>query len=284
MDNDKNLGFEKPGSQSGNEGSDGGLAPRARNRTVMLTPEVTGQVRARLAQDSSTVTPQPAIAGPSMATLSTSAPTSDGFMPLSSRGRPISESMARPLTPLEASRTQPFEGSRGEEVSAGAGLLRPGVPLSGTPVMMSPSSSHSAPPPQQVPQMQAAMDPNKMQVIYAKKAKVVGFLVSYDDNENGDICELRVGRVIVTSEVSGSGNFFLVPDSSVSPMHAILRISPTGEVQVLDQLSEHGTKIHRYGSNEEIELSGEKGNIEHGDVVKFGKRSFHVCMVQGLSE
>mgnify|MGYP000257832309 CR=1 FL=1 len=48
MVNDKNLGVKSEGV-----GSDvgGASAPRARNRTVMLTPEITGEVRARLARD-----------------------------------------------------------------------------------------------------------------------------------------------------------------------------------------------------------------------------------------
>jgi hypothetical protein len=71
----------------------------------------------------------------------------------------------------------------------------------------------------------------------------------------------------------------MLKDESVSMNHAILRISAHGEVQVLDQLSEFGTKIKRYGTDEEIELSGDKGNVEHGDVLSFGNRKFHVCII-----
>ena len=47
MDNEKNAksNFEKE------ENFGGESATRARNRTVMLTPEITGQVRARLAKE-----------------------------------------------------------------------------------------------------------------------------------------------------------------------------------------------------------------------------------------
>jgi hypothetical protein len=62
-------------------------------------------------------------------------------------------------------------------------------------------------------------------------------------------------------------------------MHAILRITAAGEIQILDQLSEFGTRIRRFGSNEEEQLSGDKSSLEHGDVVKFGDRSFHLCVV-----
>ena len=271
MDNEKNLGADK-GLAQDQEGS----APRARNRTVMLTPEMTGQVRARLAQDMA-----PA-----------SGASSDGFMPLSSRQRMLPDAtpnsnIQRPLTPLEASRTAdvhenvaPPMQQHAAPVShaapqATSGLIRAGVPLASL------AAAHAAHAPNNPSQH---TDSGKAQVIYAKKTKVVGFLVSYDENENGDVFELRIGRVIVTSEISGTGNFFVVHDSTVSPMHAILRVGQNGEVQVLDQLSEHGTRIKRFGSEEEIELSGEKGNIEHGDTVSFGKRKFNVCMIQGLTE
>ena len=116
-------------------------------------------------------------------------------------------------------------------------------------------------------------------LVWHKKTPIVGFLVSYDTNPNGDVYELRSGRLIVTAESAGQGNYLLLKDESVSPMHAILRINPNGEVQVLDQLSEFGTRIKRFGSEEERELSGDKGTVEHGDIVSFGNRKFHVCMI-----
>jgi UDP-2,3-diacylglucosamine pyrophosphatase LpxH len=62
-------------------------------------------------------------------------------------------------------------------------------------------------------------------------------------------------------------------------MHAIMRISSTGEIQLLDQLSEHGTKVKRANGGQVDELSGDKALVYHGDTIFFGKRSFHVCMV-----
>jgi hypothetical protein len=115
---------------------------------------------------------------------------------------------------------------------------------------------------------------------WVKMSPVIGFLVSFDTDVNGDIYVLRSGRVVVTSDSSISGqNYILVDDESVSPCHAFLRVSPSGEIQVLDQLSECGTKIIRFGSKEEIELSGEKSTLEHGDVIKFGNRTFYVSLL-----
>jgi hypothetical protein len=114
---------------------------------------------------------------------------------------------------------------------------------------------------------------------WVKKSAIMGFLVSYDSNPDGDVFNLYAGRLVVTSEVPNSGNYLLLSGESVSPMHAILRLAPSGELQVLDQLSENGTRIKHFGSDSWEELSGDKGTLEHGDIIVFGERKFHVCLV-----
>lgn len=188
MDEEKKFPFEV---------KDEGLAPRARNRTVMLTPEMTGQVRARLAQETTAALP-------------------------------------------EFSSTTTVQ----------------------QPTRVESANSHSG-----------------KEFVWMKDSKLVGFMVSFDKNEFGEFYPLKVGRLIITSEVTASGgNYLLLVEESVSPMHAIMRISPNGEVQILDQLSEYGTKIkHLDGSTEE--LSGEKSILAHGDIVSFGDRSFHIVLI-----
>lgn len=221
MDNEKNpnlAGVDE--NEGGNE-----TAPRARNRTVMLTPDITGEVRARLAQELG----QPASQGHasrSGASFETPAPSS--YMPAQqARGFGAAQHNAG----MQASPTAQQQPRRGEAA------------------------------------------------IWSQESVLVGFLVSYDTNPNGSIFELRAGRLIVTSESPGGGNYILLQDGSVSPMHAIIRISQSGEIQVLDQLSEFGTRVQRFGSEQEEELSGEKTSLEHGDIIKFGNRKFHVCII-----
>ena len=227
MENEKNTNF----GHSEEEEFSGDSSSRARNRTVMLTPEITGEVRARLAEDlakqsqegdSGFTAPQPTF--------------SSAQQPSGSSYAPASGASQAP---------QPPQPTMQQPVGAGA-----------------------------VVQQHAGEG-----VMWSKESKIVGFLVSYDANENGTVFELRTGRLIVTSEAAASGNFLVIDDETVSPMHAIMRISAGGEIQVLDQLSEHGTKITRFGSSDEEELSGDKATIEHGDIVKFGERSFHVCVI-----
>ena len=202
----------------------------------MLTPEVTGQVRARLAQD----------------------------LAQANAGRVPQDPDVEPPPPAANYYTpQPRAGTRPQDVTQASTGSRPA--FGPTPSVGTASAPHLEP---------------KEGVVWTKKTPVVGFLVSFDSNPNGDIYELRSGRLMISSEASGAAqNYLVVKDDSVSMNHAILRISANGDVQVLDQLSEYGTKIKRFGVEEEVELSGDKGNVEHGDIISFGKRHFHVCMI-----
>ena len=219
--------------------------PRARNRTVMLTPDITGQVRARMAQQES-----PA------ANREPAGPRRPSETPI---GLPAAGPSREAAIVVPPARPRPTAGS-GSSIPAS----RPGG-----------GREPEAPAPPQA----AAARPG---VHWLKLTPVVGFLVSFDKNPNGEIYELRSGRLIISSQPADSSSCLLIDHPSVSPMHAILRISAGGEIQVLDQLSEFGTRIRRFGTDQDQELSGDKGALEHGDVVRFGERSFSVCLlVQG---
>jgi hypothetical protein len=218
MDNEKNLNFDAPSPKESDFPNES--ASRARNRTVMLTPEITGQVRARIAQE-----------------------LDQGFIsPQGQRSAPVAEA------PVSGT----FVPGGGKPGAADSGEFR------------SP-----------VPQAAGAAKP----ATWTKETPIVGFLISFDTNPNGEVYELRTGRLMISSQPAGGSNCLLLRDDSVSPMHAIMRISANGEIQVLDQLSEFGTHIQRFGATEEKSLSGDKGNVEHGDVIKFGSRRFHVCVI-----
>jgi hypothetical protein len=251
MEGDKETGFN-PASEEKEQSNlpqpQQNQAPRARNRTVMLTPDVTGQVRARMAQGSE---PPPAFGG---------------FLPQGSGGPQFSQ-------PSDG-----FESVRPPSTSAQRGISAPANGAFSVPQQ----ASYQAPQPAYQQQYQAAPQQQfgrAAGVSYTKVTPVVGFLVSFDKNAAGEVYELRSGRLIVTSDSGASGNVMYVDDPSVSVGHAILRISTDGDIQVLDQLSEFGTKIRRSGSNTEEELSGDKSSLDHGDVVRFGERKFNVCLL-----
>ncbi len=107
----------------------------------------------------------------------------------------------------------------------------------------------------------------------------MGFLVSYKVDLMGSYIELREGRLLVTSEQTCSDSCLVIGHESVSPMHAIMRISADGSILILDQLSEHGTKIRRGEAGKEDALMGDKSTIHHGDVVIFGECEYHVVVM-----
>lgn len=248
MDSKKDDAEDRP------EG-DGGSAPRARNRTVMLTPEMTGQLRSRMGREG----------------LVPNRETRDQQPQAEEPQNPSAEDQQRAFRPMHMhnQKAVPFSIPEEEEPAHPA----PGAPPPPQPPASFKPVAHAAPP-------EVQREPQKESRVYwSKQAPVLGFLVSYDVDDNGEVFELRQGRVIVTSERAAHGDYLVIADESISPMHAILRITGAGEVQVLDQLSEFGTKIKRLGLETMEDLSGERSPVGHGDVIYFGKRSFHVCMV-----
>ena len=127
--------------------------------------------------------------------------------------------------------------------------------------------------------MDAHAEQRHEEIAWKSVTPLVGFLVSFDHDENGSYLELRTGRLIVTCQREGSGSCLVLHDESVSPMHAVMRVAAGGSIQILDQLSESGTRIRKFSTGEEILLSGEKAELNHGDIVGFGDRTFHVCLV-----
>jgi hypothetical protein len=110
-------------------------------------------------------------------------------------------------------------------------------------------------------------------------SKIVGFLISFDSDPNGEVYEIRAGRKLITSRPTDHGEYFLIEHETISPLHAILRTTKDGRLQVLDQLSEHGTGITREGESEEIEVAGGLELIQNGDVLRFGERRFLVSLL-----
>jgi hypothetical protein len=125
------------------------------------------------------------------------------------------------------------------------------------------------------------MTESRDEIYWKNESPLVGFLVSYDLDPKGSYVELRQGRLMVSNQREDSGSCLVILGESVSPMHAIMRVAAGGAVQVLDQLSESGTRVRHSGRGEEEFLSGEKSSLSHGDIVFFGDRKFHVLLVVG---
>lgn len=225
--------------------------PRARNRTVMLSPEMTGAVRARIAQG-----------------LGSSQGGSESWGAKDSIGSAQSRE-GDSVAPVQI----PF-ADQGVTDIVKNDLSR------STLISSSPQSAFSSAQVNRGINQQPHINVNSGSYTrYQKVTPVGGFLVSYDLNSDGEVFEIRTGRIILTSDDSSPGNLIHIADESVSSSHAVLRMTSEGELHVLDQLSEFGTKVRRCGSGEVLELSGDKSPLLHGDVLQVGNRSFHVCLV-----
>jgi hypothetical protein len=79
--------------------------------------------------------------------------------------------------------------------------------------------------------------------------------------------------------MSRLSSYLYLNDDTVSPNHAIMKVSHDGGIEILDQLSDSGTMIQKYNAEEEVELLGEKMSVSHGDIIRFGQLRFHVCVL-----
>ncbi len=307
------------------------LASRARNRTVMLTPEVTGHVRALL-QDTDEIKPDTrkrVDTGGFMSahsldiaeerkhnpTLLHTPNSGTGFPSgfhenANSRERSdtqfssYQETREHKFTPSDKNGTSSFgsinpdlqmKGGTGTTEFRRASLqqrnhdagekggtvtsMKAGMPELQRPikpeVQMIPSSSRA----------QSTFNEERGLLVqetfkrHDSTARIIGFLVSFDQIEGGEVFELRVGRWLVSSNPMSQKDTIIVEDDSISALHAVVKVLQKGEVQILDQLSENGTGVMKHGKSSEDDASHGVITISHGDVVRFGKRYFVYCAV-----
>lgn len=283
-------------------------ANRAKNHTVILDSSVTGGVRARLGKEAS---------GHRVGGLEPSAEPGDSqweaprvSSDLGVRKAPVafaadsvdSPNQRESRVEVVAAAEQPVEeripgfstqsdvegenapGNGEGEFWDPLGLLaRQGDPVPDQPDIYEPAAFTPDPVPEFVHVAEEPMlteaDVRAEEVYWKSCTPLVGFLVSFDYDPSGSYLELRAGRLIVSAQPDPGSNCLVLNHESVSPSHAVMRVAAGGAIQVLDQLSESGTRIRKADSGEEILLSGEKAVLSHGDVVSFGDRNFHVCLV-----
>ena len=257
---------------------------RARNRTVMLTPEMTGQVRALLYQDPEEEAAPATTGGAKRDPLTELLPPMDWNRPPDSAAP--SEEYNRDLSSADAERNE-RPGSTGkidtESVSEAMSAPNPDTPRRSAPAAqgqpsfsVNPNARQAAATPAPAPRRPDAGRP-KPQV--APTSRVVGFFVTFDKNKFGEVYEIRAGRWLITSRPTDHGEYILIDDETVSPLHAIVRATKDGKVQVLDQLSEFGTAVKKPGQEEELEVSGTMVTVDHGDMLRLGERHFVVCLI-----
>ena len=261
-------------------------ASRARNKTVMLTSDVTGQLRSLLNQTEGAEEATPDANAPDpISSLITNPSVQTDQSWESPKGSSGGVSMASAIT--GAGNDSPADRRQPTRVMTRDTLPQmpqaPVQPITPAPQMpqapVQPQQSQQAPQRVASPQSSAQITVNKPVKGNSRRSRIVGFLVSFDNSNNGEIFEVSAGRWLLTSRPTGQEDFILVQDPSISALHAIIRATEDGKIQVLDQLSEHGTGITVQGTKEEKDVSGSMVTVGHGDKVRFGKRNFTVCII-----
>lgn len=111
--------------------------------------------------------------------------------------------------------------------------------------------------------------------------RLVGWLVSYQLDEQGAAYEIRAGRSFLSSKSMQGDKIITVAEPSVCSPHLALSASAKHRVVIQDIFSKHGSYLTRSGSRDEKEISGPV-EVEHGDWIRVGERTrFQVCMIHG---
>ena len=265
-------------------------ASRARNRTVMLTPEMTGQVRAVLNKDKLDIKNPPVPGSDAVKDLlppmgwGGEEETDGGFSSfqpvIKSAPTPIEDDFAEGNEKIESAPRfgQGFNETEVQMVRESG--LKSGDTMHDMDTHQRPSFTVNPAKKDITPASSHALQP----VAPKRKGKVIAFLVSYDKEKTGEIFEVSAGRWLITSKPTEHSDYIMLEDETVSPLHAFIRATDNGKVQVLDQLSEFGTFVIAPGATQEEEITGAMVALEHGSIVRFGNRRFVVCIIPPMVE
>lgn len=112
-----------------------------------------------------------------------------------------------------------------------------------------------------------------------EQGRLIGWLVSYSDDELGGSHEIRAGRTIIGGEELDGERVITVTDASVSNPHSAFRASTKHRILVQDIFSENGTYLQRNGAGEEEKITSPI-ELRHGDWIRFGKADrYQLCLI-----
>ncbi len=119
-----------------------------------------------------------------------------------------------------------------------------------------------------------------MEVIH-NNSRLIGWLVSYAEEDMGQSYELRAGRYFISGDGQQEARTIVVKDEAISSPHIALNAGSQHTLQVMDIFSDHGTVVVRSGTNQEVPVTGPV-QIEHGDWIRIAnKKRFQVCLIDG---
>ena len=115
-------------------------------------------------------------------------------------------------------------------------------------------------------------------IYWKEQTPLIGFLITFNNNPNGDFYELREGKLVITSQMNKNMNSLVINDESIAVMHAVMKIT-SNKITLLDPFGENVTTLKHFNSDEVIELSEESEIIKDKDIVTFGNVTFKVCLI-----
>lgn len=111
--------------------------------------------------------------------------------------------------------------------------------------------------------------------------RLVGWLVSYQNDERGIYHEIRAGRFFIGQGRIDGERSIPLNGEQIGKVHAALHAASNREVKLQDIFSDGGTYVTRSGSREEFAVEGH-ASLEHGDWIRFGDNvRFQVCLING---
>jgi pSer/pThr/pTyr-binding forkhead associated (FHA) protein len=111
-----------------------------------------------------------------------------------------------------------------------------------------------------------------------EKSRLIGWFVTYADEDEGRSHEIRSGRVLIGSDDS-SRNALRIRGAQIDTPHAALEAAPD-RITLLDIFSSGGTFLRRSGETAETKVE-QPIDLQHGDWIRFGEKTwFQVCLIQ----
>lgn len=112
--------------------------------------------------------------------------------------------------------------------------------------------------------------------------RLVGWLVSYENDLRGESHEIRSGRSFISSAALPDNRNLVLEVEDISNPHIAFNASEQHRVMVQDVFSDSGTFLVRGGSGQELVVRGPT-EVQHGDWLRIGsKTKFQVCLIDQI--
>ena len=109
--------------------------------------------------------------------------------------------------------------------------------------------------------------------------KLIGWLVSYADDEKGAFHEIRIGRTFVSSRPLPDLKQLTLNNNSISTPHLVINANNKHKIMVQDIFSDQGSFLTRSNQQNENRISGPV-EVSHGDWIRMGdKTRYQVCLI-----